>query len=64
MKGVCLDTADSTFYGQFVTGCVSIPWQNEVLPFTARRATASYEDKRGKDEVMCVYSSFLFKYAF
>nr|KAF6431300.1 G protein-coupled receptor kinase 4 [Rousettus aegyptiacus] len=29
VKGVCLDTADSTFYGQFVTGCVSIPWQNE-----------------------------------
>ncbi|XP_036083320.1 G protein-coupled receptor kinase 4 isoform X6 [Rousettus aegyptiacus] len=31
VKGVCLDTADSTFYGQFVTGCVSIPWQNEMI---------------------------------
>lgn len=53
MKGVCLDTADNTFYGQFVTGCVSIPWQNEVLPFTAQWANASYEDKGGKDET-CV----------
>ncbi|XP_039694189.1 G protein-coupled receptor kinase 4 isoform X9 [Pteropus medius] len=31
VKGVCLDTADNTFYGQFVTGCVSIPWQNEMI---------------------------------
>lgn len=31
VKGVCLDPADDTFYSQFVTGCVSIPWQNEMI---------------------------------
>lgn len=33
VKGVNLDTADDDFYSRFVTGCVSIPWQNEVLYF-------------------------------
>ncbi|XP_011914583.1 PREDICTED: G protein-coupled receptor kinase 4 isoform X7 [Cercocebus atys] len=33
VKGIYLDTADEDFYAQFATGCVSIPWQNEVLPF-------------------------------
>lgn len=37
VKGVCLDPADDTFYSQFVTGCVSIPWQNEVPPFSAQQ---------------------------
>jgi len=32
VRGVHLDTTDDTFYSQFATGCVSIPWQNEVLP--------------------------------
>lgn len=31
VKGVRLDPADDTFYSQFVTGCVSIPWQNEMI---------------------------------
>ncbi|XP_008576197.1 PREDICTED: G protein-coupled receptor kinase 4 [Galeopterus variegatus] len=31
VKGVCLDTKDENFYAQFVTGCVSIPWQNEMI---------------------------------
>nr|XP_025855007.1 G protein-coupled receptor kinase 4 isoform X2 [Vulpes vulpes] len=31
VKGVYLDTNDDTFYGQFATGCVSIPWQNEMI---------------------------------
>ncbi|XP_074176612.1 G protein-coupled receptor kinase 4 isoform X8 [Rhinolophus sinicus] len=31
VKGVCLDPTDDTFYSQFVTGCVSIPWQNEMI---------------------------------
>lgn len=30
VKGVRLDANDSLFYGKFNTGCVSIPWQNEV----------------------------------
>ncbi|XP_014644399.1 PREDICTED: G protein-coupled receptor kinase 4 [Ceratotherium simum simum] len=31
VRGVYLDTTDDTFYSQFVTGCVSIPWQNEMI---------------------------------
>ncbi|KAJ8783452.1 hypothetical protein J1605_009157 [Eschrichtius robustus] len=31
VKGIHLDSTDYTFYGQFVTGCVSIPWQNEMI---------------------------------
>ncbi|XP_053779466.2 G protein-coupled receptor kinase 4, partial [Desmodus rotundus] len=31
VKGVYLDTSDQTFYSQFATGCVSIPWQNEMI---------------------------------
>ncbi|XP_008053967.2 G protein-coupled receptor kinase 4 [Carlito syrichta] len=31
VKGVYLDTTDNDFYAQFVTGCVSIPWQNEMI---------------------------------
>uniref|UniRef100_A0A8C9AEC1 G protein-coupled receptor kinase n=1 Tax=Prolemur simus TaxID=1328070 RepID=A0A8C9AEC1_PROSS len=26
-----LDTTDDNFYAQFVTGCVPIPWQNEMI---------------------------------
>ncbi|XP_053433937.1 G protein-coupled receptor kinase 4 isoform X2 [Nycticebus coucang] len=31
VRGVYLDTTDKNFYAQFVTGCVSIPWQNEMI---------------------------------
>ncbi|XP_035570057.1 G protein-coupled receptor kinase 4 isoform X8 [Canis lupus baileyi] len=31
VRGVYLDTNDDMFYGQFATGCVSIPWQNEMI---------------------------------
>ncbi|XP_075848996.1 G protein-coupled receptor kinase 4 [Microcebus murinus] len=31
VKGVNLDTTDDNFYAQFVTGCVPIPWQNEMI---------------------------------
>lgn len=30
VKGVNLDKTDNDFYVKFATGCVSIPWQNEV----------------------------------
>uniref|UniRef100_A0A8D0ATD2 G protein-coupled receptor kinase n=1 Tax=Sander lucioperca TaxID=283035 RepID=A0A8D0ATD2_SANLU len=30
VKGVNLDQTDTDFYSKFATGCVSIPWQNEV----------------------------------
>ncbi|XP_035275971.1 G protein-coupled receptor kinase 4-like isoform X1 [Anguilla rostrata] len=31
VKGVNLDTTDDDFYHKFVTGSVSIPWQNEMI---------------------------------
>ncbi|XP_045330702.1 G protein-coupled receptor kinase 4 isoform X2 [Leopardus geoffroyi] len=31
VRGVYLDTTDDTFYSQFATGSVSIPWQNEDI---------------------------------
>ncbi|XP_075799955.1 G protein-coupled receptor kinase 4 isoform X5 [Microtus pennsylvanicus] len=31
VKGVNLDSSDETFYAQFATGCVTIPWQNEMI---------------------------------
>ncbi|XP_053528312.1 G protein-coupled receptor kinase 4 [Artibeus jamaicensis] len=31
VKGISLDTSDQAFYSQFVTGRVSIPWQNEMI---------------------------------
>lgn len=35
VKGVNLDPTDDDFYHKFVTGSVSIPWQNEVLQVQA-----------------------------
>ncbi|XP_070647044.1 G protein-coupled receptor kinase 4 isoform X5 [Bos indicus] len=31
VRGIQLDSTDSCFYSEFVTGCVSIPWQNEMI---------------------------------
>ncbi|XP_060221453.1 G protein-coupled receptor kinase 4 isoform X7 [Meriones unguiculatus] len=31
VKGVSLDSNDEAFYAQFATGCVTIPWQNEMI---------------------------------
>ncbi|KAJ8261110.1 hypothetical protein COCON_G00168330 [Conger conger] len=31
VKGVNLDQIDSNFYAQFSTGCITIPWQNEMI---------------------------------
>lgn len=31
VKGVALDASDNSFYAKFATGCVSIPWQNEII---------------------------------
>uniref|UniRef100_A0A3Q3N6U3 G protein-coupled receptor kinase n=1 Tax=Labrus bergylta TaxID=56723 RepID=A0A3Q3N6U3_9LABR len=31
VKGVNLDQTDNDFYSKFSTGCVSIPWQNEMI---------------------------------
>ena len=31
VKGVSLDSTDSSFYNRFNTGAVSIPWQEEMI---------------------------------
>ncbi|XP_019865295.1 G protein-coupled receptor kinase 2 [Aethina tumida] len=31
VKGVNIDESDSSFYSKFSTGCVSIPWQTEMI---------------------------------
>uniref|UniRef100_A0AAR5QEV9 G protein-coupled receptor kinase n=1 Tax=Dendroctonus ponderosae TaxID=77166 RepID=A0AAR5QEV9_DENPD len=31
VKGVNIDESDSSFYSKFNTGCVSIPWQTEII---------------------------------
>lgn len=31
VKGVNLDASDDTFYTKFNTGCISLPWQNEMI---------------------------------
>lgn len=31
VKGVNIDESDSNFYSKFNTGCVSIPWQTEMI---------------------------------
>lgn len=59
VKGVRLGPADDIFYSQFVTGCVSIPWQNEVPPFSAQDC-ASYKDRRKRMRI-CVSNSVVFK---
>ncbi|KAM5340311.1 G protein-coupled receptor kinase 4 [Glossophaga mutica] len=45
VKGVYLDTSDQTFYSQFVTGCVSIPWQNEMIESECFKDINEREDK-------------------
>lgn len=41
VKGVNLDPTDDDFYHKFVTGSVSIPWQNEVLQAQATEMMSS-----------------------
>uniref|UniRef100_A0AAY4AVG7 G protein-coupled receptor kinase n=1 Tax=Denticeps clupeoides TaxID=299321 RepID=A0AAY4AVG7_9TELE len=31
VRGVCLDESDKEFFQKFNTGCISIPWQNEMI---------------------------------
>lgn len=31
VKGVNIDESDTSFYSKFNTGCVSIPWQTEMI---------------------------------
>uniref|UniRef100_A0A452FKW6 G protein-coupled receptor kinase n=1 Tax=Capra hircus TaxID=9925 RepID=A0A452FKW6_CAPHI len=49
VRGIQLDSTDSCFYSEFVTGCVSIPWQNEVLsPRCRPQLPTAPEKKRRK----------------
>lgn len=45
VKGVNLDTNDEIFYAQFATGCVTIPWQNEMIESGCFKDLNEYEDK-------------------
>nr|XP_038948283.1 G protein-coupled receptor kinase 4 isoform X10 [Rattus norvegicus] len=45
VKGVNLDTNDEIFYTQFATGCVTIPWQNEMIESGCFKDLNEYEDK-------------------
>ncbi|XP_056658340.1 G protein-coupled receptor kinase 4 isoform X2 [Monodelphis domestica] len=44
VKGVNLDTTDDDFYSKFVTGCVSIPWQNEMIETECFKDINTYEN--------------------
>ncbi|XP_068926849.1 G protein-coupled receptor kinase 4 isoform X4 [Petaurus breviceps papuanus] len=46
VKGVNLDTTDDDFYSKFVTGCVSIPWQNEMIETECFKDINAYENDR------------------
>ncbi|PIO67265.1 hypothetical protein TELCIR_10994, partial [Teladorsagia circumcincta] len=47
VKGVRLDANDSVFYGKFSTGCVSIPWQNEMIETECFRELNVFFDEDG-----------------
>ncbi|XP_020847828.1 G protein-coupled receptor kinase 4 isoform X3 [Phascolarctos cinereus] len=46
VKGVNLDTTDDDFYSKFVTGCVSIPWQNEMIETECFKDINVYENDK------------------
>uniref|UniRef100_A0A8C6SMV3 G protein-coupled receptor kinase n=1 Tax=Neogobius melanostomus TaxID=47308 RepID=A0A8C6SMV3_9GOBI len=49
VKGVNLDPTDDDFYHKFVTGSVSIPWQNEMIEMECFKEINIYET----DGVLC-----------
>ncbi|XP_038177310.1 G protein-coupled receptor kinase 4 isoform X2 [Arvicola amphibius] len=57
VKGVNLDSSDETFYAQFATGCVTIPWQNEMIESGCFKDINENEDEEDlpshKKEKMC-----------
>ncbi|XP_010640062.1 G protein-coupled receptor kinase 4 isoform X3 [Fukomys damarensis] len=52
VKGVYLDTTDDNFYAQFATGCVSIPWQREMIESGCFKDINDYEN-RHLEEKLC-----------
>ncbi|XP_043828519.1 G protein-coupled receptor kinase 4 isoform X2 [Dromiciops gliroides] len=51
VKGVNLDTTDDDFYSKFVTGCVSIPWQNEMIETECFKDINTYENDKLTSDV-------------
>lgn len=49
MKGVNLDASDDSFYSKFNTGCVSIPWQNEIIETDCFEEISSFSDPNSDD---------------
>lgn len=43
VKGVNLDPTDDDFYSKFVTGSVSIPWQNEMIETECFKDISAYD---------------------
>nr|KAF6386919.1 G protein-coupled receptor kinase 4 [Myotis myotis] len=49
VRGIYLDAADTTFYSQFVTGSVSIPWQNEMIESECFKDINESENEETRD---------------
>ncbi|CAL2049221.1 unnamed protein product [Caenorhabditis brenneri] len=47
VKGVRLDATDTQFYGKFNTGCVSIPWQSEMIETECFAELNTFYDEDG-----------------
>lgn len=47
VKGVRLDATDTQFYGKFNTGCVSIPWQSEMIETECFAELNTFYDEEG-----------------
>nr|XP_058157324.1 G protein-coupled receptor kinase 4 isoform X1 [Dasypus novemcinctus] len=58
IKGVTLDNKDKDFYAEFATGCVSIPWQNEMIEshcFYDVNKSEAEDSPLDEKEKMCRY---------
>ncbi|XP_069450984.1 G protein-coupled receptor kinase 4 isoform X10 [Ovis canadensis] len=54
VRGIQLDSTDSGFYSEFVTGCVSIPWQNEMIESECFKDINESENEPAVDEPVVV----------
>ncbi|XP_055988780.1 G protein-coupled receptor kinase 4 isoform X1 [Sorex fumeus] len=50
VKGVHLDSSDTSFYAQFATGSVSIPWQNEMIESECFKDINELYNEKGLDD--------------
>nr|KAF6280157.1 G protein-coupled receptor kinase 4 [Pipistrellus kuhlii] len=49
VRGIYLDATDTTFYSQLVTGCVPIPWQNEMIESGCFQDINDREDREARE---------------